>query len=70
MLEKKPSTFKTPDISKMQEVVIDQKTRIYIPFGNSVEEAKKRYLIRAEAKTKSLVANRKNTKKAEVTEVA
>lgn len=28
--EKKPITFKSPDISKMQEVVIDLRTRIYI----------------------------------------
>ena len=51
MFEKKTNTYKTPDLSKMKEVVIDHRTKIYIAPGADVEEAKSRYL--------SLVATRK-----------
>jgi len=37
-----------PDLSKMQEVIIDFKTRIYIDADADPEEAKKRYRSRLE----------------------
>lgn len=43
---KPPIVFKSPDLSKLQEVIIDVKTRIYIPMGEDSEAAKKRYLAR------------------------
>jgi len=51
MLEKKTVVFKSPDLSKLKEVIIDHRTKIYIAPGADVEEAKSRYL--------SLVATRK-----------
>jgi hypothetical protein len=47
MLKKKPVEIKSPDLSKLIEVIIDQKTRIFIPLGADIEEAKNRYLYRA-----------------------
>lgn len=46
MSEKKLNIFKSPDITKMQEVVIDLKTIIYIAIGADPEEARSRYLSR------------------------
>jgi hypothetical protein len=46
MYEKKQTSFKTPDLTKMQEVVIDLRTRIYIALGADPEEARNRYLSR------------------------
>jgi hypothetical protein len=46
MFEKKPIVFKSPDVTKLREVVIDHKTKIYIPMEADIEEAKKRYLYR------------------------
>lgn len=59
MVEKKAVHFKTPDLATLQEVIINGKTRIYIAVGADPEEARSRYLSRVEAKTKSLIANRK-----------
>jgi hypothetical protein len=50
MFEKKPTVYKSPDLSKMQEVIIDHRTRIYIAPGADVEEAKSRYFSRIMAK--------------------
>jgi hypothetical protein len=50
MFEKKPAVFKSPDLSKMTEVIIDHRTRIYIAPGADIEEAKNRYLFRNSAK--------------------
>ena len=44
MFEKKPVVYKSPDLSKLKEVVIDHRTKIYIAPGADVEEAKNRYL--------------------------
>lgn len=44
MFEKKQNTFKSPDLSKLQAVIIDDRTRIYIAQGADPEEAKNRYL--------------------------
>jgi len=49
MAEKK-ANFTPPDLSKMQEVVIDHKTKIYIKVGEDPEKAKLRYLNRLLAK--------------------
>ena len=46
MFEKKPNTFKSPDLSKLKEVIIDYRTKIYIDPGADVEEARSRYLAR------------------------
>ena len=48
--EKKPIVFKSPDTGKLQEVIIDFKTRIYIAVGADPEEAKIRYLTRFDKK--------------------
>ena len=46
MSEKKPFDFKSPDVSKLKEVVIDHKTKIYISPDADEEEAKNRYKFR------------------------
>ena len=46
MSERKQHTIQSPDLSKMQEVVIDMRTKIYIPKGADPNEARKRYLAR------------------------
>jgi len=46
MYEKKPNIIKSPDLSKLKEVIIDHRTRIYIPLDADVEEARERYLSR------------------------
>jgi hypothetical protein len=59
MQEKKPITFKTPDITKMQEVVINHRTRIYIAVGADPDEARDRYQARQDAKGKVLIIGKK-----------
>jgi hypothetical protein len=46
MYEKKPVVYKSPDLSKLREVVIDHRTRIYIGLDKDIEEAKTRYRAR------------------------
>jgi hypothetical protein len=46
MIEKKQMIYKSPDLSKLKEVIIDHRTRIYITPGTDSEEAKNRYLLR------------------------
>jgi hypothetical protein len=53
--DKKQTIFKTPDLSKMQEVVIDVKTRIYIQQGADPIKARERYLARLEARGKVFI---------------
>lgn len=50
MYKKKQADFKSPDLNKLQEVVIDFKTRIYIALGDDPVLAKKRYLSRHRSK--------------------
>ena len=50
MFEKKQPSFTTPDLTKLQEVVIDVKTRIYIAVGADPKEARSRYFARIGAK--------------------
>jgi hypothetical protein len=59
MQEKKPTVFKTPDLSRMQEVVIDGRTKIYIAIGADPEEARSRYFARQDAKGKDLLTPKK-----------
>jgi hypothetical protein len=59
MQERKQVTFKTPDITKMQEVVINARTKIYIAVGADPDEARSRYQARQEVKTKVLFAPKK-----------
>lgn len=44
MNEKKPLAYKSPDLSKMIEVKIDERTRIYILAGMDPKKARSRYL--------------------------
>lgn len=48
--DKKKSVGKTPNVSKMQEVIIDGKTRIYIDIDADPELARSRYLARQSAR--------------------
>ena len=50
MYDKKQKTFESPDLTKMQEVVIDHRTKIYIAQGADPEEARSRYLSRPGSK--------------------
>jgi hypothetical protein len=47
---RKHPVFKSPETSKMQEVVIDDRTRIYIPLGADAAEAKSKFQLRLAAK--------------------
>jgi hypothetical protein len=40
------SNYKSPDLTKMQAVVIDVRTIIYIALGSDPEKARTRYLSR------------------------
>lgn len=46
MYEKKPNSYTSPDLSKMQAVVIDIKTIIYIALDADPKLAKSNYLSR------------------------
>jgi len=46
MYEKKPHNYTSPDLSKLQEVIIDLRTRIYIANNDDPIEARNRYLAR------------------------
>jgi hypothetical protein len=59
MQEKKRIIFKSPDITKMQEVIINYKTKIYIPIGGDPEEARSRHLNRGELRGKSIFVRKK-----------
>jgi hypothetical protein len=50
MIEKKQTNFKSPDLNQLQLVVIDSRTKIYIPIGADPEEARVRYLTRGNPK--------------------
>jgi len=59
MFEKKQMSFKSPDMSKLQEVKIDLKTRIYIALDADPEEARARYWERKDSKNQSMFASKK-----------
>jgi hypothetical protein len=46
MYEKKQPIHKTPDLTKMQAVIIDHRTTVYITLDADPKEAKRRYLSR------------------------
>jgi hypothetical protein len=46
MFEKKTGVFISPDLSKLKEIIIDHRTKIYIAPDADVEEARNRYLLR------------------------
>lgn len=46
MYDKKNATLKSPDLNKLQPVVINMRTTIYIPVDADPVEAKERYLAR------------------------
>ena len=46
MSKKGTQIFKSPDLSKLREVIIDHRTKIYIDPEADIEEAKNRYLTR------------------------
>ena len=50
VMSEKRNGFKSPDLSKLQLVVIDEKTRIYVDIKEDPEKAKKNYLERLENK--------------------
>jgi hypothetical protein len=57
--QKKHMTFKSPDTRKMQEVIIDARTKMYIALGADPEEARSRYLNRLNVTNKMRLASRK-----------
>jgi hypothetical protein len=59
MQEKKTTVFKTPDITRMQEVIINPRTKIYIAVGADPEVARSRYWARQDAKGKLLLPAKK-----------
>jgi hypothetical protein len=59
MQQKKPNTYTTPDLKKMQEVIIDARTKIYIAVGADPEEARNRYATRQHEKYKVFASGRK-----------
>jgi hypothetical protein len=59
MQEKKQIVYKTPDVTKMQEVVINQRTKLYIAIGADPDEARSRYWARQDAKGKMLLTPKK-----------
>jgi hypothetical protein len=53
MFDKKQSDFKSPDLTKMQEVIIDYRTRIYIAPGADPKKARNDYLTKYRVMSKS-----------------
>ena len=43
MADKKHNQVPSPDISKLKTVIIDNRTRIYVPLNMSSEQARDRY---------------------------
>ncbi len=50
MYEQKKNHFKSPDLSQLQAVVIDHRTKIYIACDADPEKAKERYFARSGAR--------------------
>ncbi len=44
--EKKLGSFKSPDLNKLQAVVVDHRTKIYIALDADPEEALRKYFAR------------------------
>lgn len=43
MSNKKLFNFQSPDLSKLQEVIVDHKTTIFIAMGADPDKAKRKY---------------------------
>jgi len=56
MFEKKQSSFNSPDMSKLKAVVINEKTRIYVPLDVDPEIARARYWSHREIKNPVTIA--------------
>lgn len=52
---KKHNAFVSPDVTKLQVVIIDQKTRLYIALDADPELARSRYLSRMEGRASVFV---------------
>jgi hypothetical protein len=50
MYEKKQNTITSPDLTKMQAVIIDAKTTIYAALGADPKVVRKNYFARLNAK--------------------
>ena len=46
MIKKNQNEFNSPDINKLQVVIIDARTKIFIPMDADPIEAKRKYLIK------------------------
>jgi hypothetical protein len=46
MFDKKQNIVKSPDLSKLKEVIIDHRTKIYIAPNADIEKARERYFDR------------------------
>ena len=60
MYDKKQGIFKSPDLTKLQAVIIDNRTIIYIEMGANPEKARIRYAERLEAKNQVLLPSKKS----------
>jgi len=56
MYEKKQNNAVAPDMSKLKAVVIDRKTRIYVPLDVDPETARARYWSHREVKNPNTVS--------------
>jgi hypothetical protein len=59
MYEKKQIVFKSPDLGKLQVVVIDDRTRIYVALDADPIETRNRYIEKLEAKNSFYARSRK-----------
>lgn len=50
MIKKTPNITVSPDVNKLQAVVIDLRTTIYVSLDTDPVEAKKRYIAKHKAK--------------------
>ena len=55
MFDRKQNTFNSPDMSKLKAVVIDNRTRIYVPLDADPEKARARYWSYREAKNPGMI---------------
>jgi hypothetical protein len=60
MFDKKQDSHYTPDMSKLKAVVIDKKTRIYVPLDVDPEKARARYWSHREVKNPGLVETKQH----------
>ena len=60
MYEKKQVVIKSPDLSKMQVVVIDSRTRIFIEQGLDAEAAMLRYIAKLESQNTFYARSRRS----------